>query len=1455
MRTTSGRFGCQDAACEISYAVLGSLLNESGSTAIRCVALSGGTEYVSNSVEVALSMTPVISAAGMRRFSSMKSAPLAAVLDDDSDDSVVGSSNTGNESGGENGEYVTITIKYMIDQNGIDMPVFSPYVATLQKGTSFSATVPSPTYVGYSPSYTKDGEYDDASSVALNYTDLTENQEVTVWYRPAEVSYICRYFLQNISNDAYTEAVYMMQNGRALTGSYPKESVEIDIDGFTSLFHEPDTVAADGSTEFNCYYDRNYYLYNFDCNGGYGVEPVYARYGTPILINTPTRAGYTFEGWDREVDGQYDGEPDSPLGSIGLGNLTYRAIWKPSTTSFTVVYWAENANGSGYSYLTSHTYENQVTDIRIKDTDLEQFKLTSNPKETAYPYYKDADYLVYDAVKTAANNTFVEEQADNGQSVNCFHIKGDGSTTINIVYTRKEYTLKFFYAKSQVENGETKYYVVGGSTYHFGWANTNDERTMLEAENNVSGVWGQVEKQPELNENGKLRSYTLGSEIYNGVTYYYLSFKAKYGADISGLWPASIFQPVKRTTKNTHGKWDGMLAYRSAWNAEPYVKYTQDHLNGNQTIKGVYQKLDRTILYDLSKFTDSDTVRYLCFWENGANIGWSVPKLFIYELCVPVLEGEKADLTYNGTEYKLYIPAFNTYDNSNVDAQTASALEGFTFVTRDSESNEKTSDGLESTTVRFFYSRNEHKLEFYNYNNEGNHEYTVPYGTPISAYMNRTENLDPLYPSSLEPGAYEFDGWYPAPHGQGTKIEATTDLTMPDADATLYAYWKPVNRKVTFSNTYDDMVAGNYLNIGNAEENGKNLYVNHGDYLDTAKIPTPSASSLGEGDYVFLGWFYIDDETGEKKAFEINSMTVTEDMDLFAEWQSPKAVPYTVHYQFKDESGNTLTISDDTKGYSYAGMTKTFTAKAGTELNAGYQSHYYPVTNSHSILMGAEKDNEYTFEYVYKESVNYTVKYVDKATGLELKSSQTWKTTDAVITEKFQVVDGYVPDAYYKRLVLSADDAQNVITFYYTQDTQHAIYVVKHMIEELDGSYSEYLSIQGYGDLGNEIEEMPIPISGFQYDQDTTKEKNDTAITVTKDGASGKLTADGLEILLYYSRNEYDYTINYLEYGTDTVLKDPVGGKASYGSTVTVGEDKIPAQIMSANAAYHLISSGRYILITEDKTLNVLNMYYQAQHVTFNYIAICNYPGAENFGSVSPAQETVNNLSNLTGSTPTAGEGYVFAGWYTDAACTAAVDPAWVNTDGTNTNTLKPGMMPDEAQNAAFYYALFEPKYIPLTLEKEVTGNFGDRSEAFTFTIALTEGKYEEIPSSIKVTSDGETTNLTVEDGKATVRLKHGQAVTLSLPNGCGYTITEDIPVGYETKITASEGISIDESAGKAEGKAEKPSEVTYTNTKNASVPTGVDLELAPYAMIAGLALMTGVLLSLKKRRRTGARR
>lgn len=52
----------------------------------------------------------------------------------------------------------------------------------------------------------------------------------------------------------------------------------------------------------------------------------------------PTKPGYTFTGWDKEIPKTMPAE-----------NTTFKANWKIGESGFTVVFWYENANDDGYA--------------------------------------------------------------------------------------------------------------------------------------------------------------------------------------------------------------------------------------------------------------------------------------------------------------------------------------------------------------------------------------------------------------------------------------------------------------------------------------------------------------------------------------------------------------------------------------------------------------------------------------------------------------------------------------------------------------------------------------------------------------------------------------------------------------------------------------------------------------------------------------------------------------------------------------------------------------------------------------------------------------------------------------------------------------------------------------------------------------------------------------------------
>ncbi len=89
-------------------------------------------------------------------------------------------------------------------------------------------------------------------------------------------------------------------------------------------------------------------------------------------------------------------------------------------------------------------------------------------------------------------------------------------------------------------------------------------------------------------------------------------------------------------------------------------------------------------------------------------------------------------------------------------------------------------------------------------------------------------------------------------------------------------------------------------------------------------------------------------------------------------------------------------------------------------------------------------------------------------------------------------------------------------------------------------NWTVYDERQFTGEIGQTYSAEPLTIDGFTYDPDA-------AGTLT----SGNLTAEGLELKLYYVRNSYPYEVRYLEQGSGKQLADPKPGTGLYGAVVS----------------------------------------------------------------------------------------------------------------------------------------------------------------------------------------------------------------------------------------------------------------------------------------------------------------
>lgn len=279
-----------------------------------------------------------------------------------------------------------VIIRYVFENGN---SAASDWTATIDRGTDLERTIKSPDVTGYTP---------DPSEVKVSVQNIQKDVLYKVTYKPAEVNFTVEHYQQNLNDDKYTKYDTVTKTG--FTESPVGKNLAETYKGFTVQPYDDTTkIAADGSTVVQIYYDRNYYLLNLNLDGGWGADPIYARYGAVIGLSSPTKSGYTFAGWT----------PEAPA-TMPAGNQTLTAKWNPGTAKYTVQYWQQNADDDGYSFV-EKVDKMATVGTKVSGSDARRY-----------------EGFTYNGDKTDTN----------------VEIKGDGSTVVNVYYKRNVYTVNFY---------------------------------------------------------------------------------------------------------------------------------------------------------------------------------------------------------------------------------------------------------------------------------------------------------------------------------------------------------------------------------------------------------------------------------------------------------------------------------------------------------------------------------------------------------------------------------------------------------------------------------------------------------------------------------------------------------------------------------------------------------------------------------------------------------------------------------------------------------------------------------------------------------------------------------------------------------------------------------------------------------------------------------------------------
>lgn len=1049
---------------------------------------------------------------------------------------------------GEEKDTYSVVINYVFADGSQAAP---SWTATLANGSAYHNTVTSPTVVGYTP---------DKGSVELNFAAIHKDETYKVTYYPALVDVTVRHYWQNAEGENYT--LHETENRQMPTGSDVGAGLAKTYPGFTALLYETTTkVAADGSTVVEIKYDRNYYLLNLNLDGGWGVEPIYARYGAPVSLGTPVKAGYTFNGWN----------PEFALTTMPAQDTTYTAQWKaPDSAKVTVVIWGENANDEGYSYYDSINTTGKPGE-------------TFNASGIIHEPYTLANYGI---VATASGVTPEEE------AVKYFTKLGleDGK-------------IYYFNDRGSSSNGDKYYYYTDGSFYEYDSKPTDYIGTQLGRESCSEGL---------LHTTDYFYKYEAKRNASSGIWTLRKSDTATVSAD--GTTVVNVYYDrVEKTlhfrkansSSDTYGtitaKWGASI--RDQFNAKSKAAGTSNW-SENSDASGPW-----------TSYLDAMPAKDMTFYAYTKGSGTSTAYYY-----VEGLDGKD----------KLYYENVSTGTGYTVTVEEFIRINGFTF---NADRSAKVGDKFDNS--KFYYTRNSYNLVF----NDGVNEVkkTVKYEESLGGY-----DYKPDVPAGLyEKDSRVFAGWYLNPECTGEEYKLN-EHTMPANNVLLYAKWAPVEHKVTYSQTEGGNPLGQVDNVP------------HGDLIK--KVP-----DVEYGERTFVGWFYKD-ENGVEHAFH-PSMPVRRDMNLYAKWRTNVAMSYTIRYAIQNEDGSLTYIAEDTTGSALAESTKTFEAKTGADLYADYQTGYFPQVSSHSMVISLDnpEQNEYTFIYVKMQAVNYTVRYLEKGTNAVLYDEKSDSTSAAVVTEKFVAIKGYAPDAYQKRLVLSADENQNVITFWYVRDEVHAPVQIIHWVQNIAGDgYTEYQSSTNLNGVINKTYSAdPIAITGFEYARGTVEAGASVTVVPAGQNPSGTLTADGLVLNLYYDRIQYPYEFRFVnsytgEDITDYTFPGATKGNARFGDRVTyTAPERLGDLGYKLDTAKSSASQAIDIRIEDPANvakLNVKTFYYIPY---FNVVHVQRDPATENVtrtpNEVDLTTSIVDNRYDLTAQVAA---GYLYGGSFSDAACT-----------------------------------------------------------------------------------------------------------------------------------------------------------------------------------------------------------
>ncbi len=806
------------------------------------------------------------------------------------------------------------------------------------------------------------------------YTNYSGRSEVKVMAKFEAVFYV--YFM-TVDGQVHSTAIANAANDFkvALPTDYEPNGKVVTgwVVGNDAVFTADTVVTAD---TYVYPVTEDCYWVTFNTTGGSMVASRSIKKGEALNLSTvtvPYRTGYSFKGWSTTADGANVVTSIAPT-----ADTTLYAVWEGDDVKYMVVYWGENADDTNYSALATATLTGKVGST-----------VTLNATTGALP------------------NSVSDRQHFKFSSSDSATIRADGSSVLNVYFSRNSYKLTF------------REYTGGffSGSYH--------TVATITAKYNAS-IFAEFGKHPfNTTYNGRAWECT-DSNKYN----YALQtldrmpgFDATFDLyDKSSNKLKTIYYYVQNvgTTVNSN-RWPTSTANFSLYKeVQTYFNYA--------TYDEEYHNIDGFNRYSAS---------VAGFYRNQKDFSNNTLYLYYMRKSYTLTFNNYGAVSDNTVEYEAKLDSYNNYVPARPEGFSENAVFMGWYEVEPSQ--------ITSTTQHFDFTGK-----------------TMPADnlTLFAYWVEKPVTLTVQVPTL---GGYTASNYEVAIGTviSGVDVFKDAEAKIAEAGRTVLKWVYEdgtavdVNSAIGSDTTVKAVLEGEvytltYVTGTDAAITDENRY----EYEALAQVK--DGSGLKSGDKVFAYWT---DETG-KVYYPGSYVTMTGNKTLTANYVDPSVkVTLTYHSNFDTDQTKTIDAVPNNDKVSVMDYTST-----GLPSRLGYQVKGWKDANGVEYAAGSEArlDNNGSNDlYAVWEAidVNYTVRYLwngteDKVADDKVVADQTVGQT---ITETPITVGGYTAvSTDSQSITLVPDSSSNVITFYYYKNVELTANSATHEYNGIEQSVSGF---------------------------------------------------------------------------------------------------------------------------------------------------------------------------------------------------------------------------------------------------------------------------------------------------------------------------------------------------------------------------------------------------------------